>query len=251
MDRNVTTAALLVVSALAASAPLARGTRITAVEVEGTQFRVVLDDGRVLDSAALAGALLDVALPNGAKQRIRILEVTPDPKDPDGEIILHRIATVDAVGHESEPCQPDPQGARWVFPLRGQWNNEGKRTSGTGFTLTCSDGAQGKCVRFGYKPWKTRPDGVALATFHAACIKAVRADYCGDHATTRDGERTRPRALITTWTRGRRRRSPRMALAPRGGSCAAPWGRSTSRRPRRERCCRRRRSRRVCPSAHR
>ena len=127
-------------------------------------------------------------LPNGVKQRIRILEVTPDPEDPDGELVLHRITTVDALGHESELCQPDPQGDRWAFPLRGQWSNEGERTSEAGFTLTCSAGAQGKCVRFGYKPWKTRPDGVALAIFHAACIKAVRADYCGDHATTRDGQ---------------------------------------------------------------
>jgi hypothetical protein len=188
MSRSAIVSSLLVALALTLSAPPARSVRITAVEVKGTQFGVVLDDGRVLDSTALIGALLDVALPNEAKQRIRLLDVTPDPEDPDGEIILHRITDADSLGHETELCQPDPQGARWAFPLRGQWNDEGERTSEAGFTLTCSAGAQGKCVRFGYKPWKTRSDGVALAAFHATCIKAVRADYCGDRATTRDGQ---------------------------------------------------------------
>src|SRR5918997_66498 len=51
----------------------------------------------------------------------------------------------------------------------------------------CS-GAQGKCVRFGYKPWKKIADGRLLRDHHRACIHMVRGDYCGDGtATTRDG----------------------------------------------------------------
>jgi hypothetical protein len=42
-----------------------------------------------------------------------------------------------------------------------------------GFTLTCASGAQGKCVRF--------------ADYHQACIRLVRADYCGNQGTTKDG----------------------------------------------------------------
>jgi hypothetical protein len=65
----------------------------------------------------------------------------------------------------------------------------GRMISQSGFTLTCSAGAQGKCVRFGYKPWKTLPNGTELAGYHRACVKMVRADYCGDKATTRTGMR--------------------------------------------------------------
>ena len=46
--------------------------------------------------------------------------------------------------------------------------------SDEGFTLTCATGAQGKCVRFGYKPWKTLSNGVVLADYHQACVRLVR-----------------------------------------------------------------------------
>ena len=42
-------------------------------------------------------------------------------------------------------------------------------------------------MRFGYKPWKTASNGLSLAPYHQACVRMVRADYCGDHGTTRNG----------------------------------------------------------------
>ena len=30
--------------------------------------------------------------------------------------------------------------------------------------LTCTGGAEGKCVRFGYRPWETLPDGTPMLT---------------------------------------------------------------------------------------
>ena len=167
---------------------MARAERIVSVSVEGTQFQVALDSGQVLDSKALSGAVLDILVPGGKSQHIRITDVVRDADDPDGDVFLHRILVADAVGHWVELCEADSRGMRAAFPLRGQWDSEGKGTSDHEFILTCTSGAQGKCVRFGYKPWKTRPDGSSLASYHAACVKAVRADYCGDHATTREGQ---------------------------------------------------------------
>jgi hypothetical protein len=92
-----------------------------------------------------------------------------------------------ATGALDELCEPDAKGERWAFPLKGQWDANGRRISDQGFTLTCSAGAQGKCVRFGYKPWKQTPDGIPLADYHQACVRLVRADYCGGQGTTRDG----------------------------------------------------------------
>ena len=57
-----------------------------------------------------------------------------------------------------------------------------------GFTLTCTSGAVGKCVRWGYRPWEERPGGPPLAALHEACVRMARADYGGDgRPTTRAG----------------------------------------------------------------
>lgn len=52
------------------------------------------------------------------------------------------------------------------------------------FELVCSAGTRGKCVRFGYLPWRDE----ATRDLYNACVRMMRADYCGDgKATTRDG----------------------------------------------------------------
>jgi len=162
---------------------------IARVEVDGTNFVITLCSGHVLRGADLAGATIGVTLPGRrTASRLRIASVAVDPLDPAGEVLLHRIFVRDpAGGPEEELCEPDPQGERWAFPLRGHWDRQGKHVSAAGFTLTCSAGAQGKCVRFGYKPWKPLEDGSALADYHQACIRLVRADYCGGNGTTCDG----------------------------------------------------------------
>ena len=146
-----------------------------------------LDDGRRLDSLDLIGAVLSLALPGGTAERIRIDAAIPDPDDPSGTIVLHHLLRLTADGAATELCPADAHGAHWSFPLQGQWDAAG-HWQAAGFTLACATGAQGKCMRFGYRPWATGPGGVALAPYHAACVRAVRADYCGDRATTRDGQ---------------------------------------------------------------
>ena len=125
---------------------------------------------------------------DAAPRKVFVESVKPDPRDPEHEILLYHLEAVDqATGQREELCGPDADGERWAFPLRGQWDSEGQHISDSGFTLTCADGAQGKCVRLGYKPWKTMADGTRLADYHQACVRLVRADYCGGHGTTRDG----------------------------------------------------------------
>jgi len=54
--------------------------------------------------------------------------------------------------------------------------------------ITCTGGAEGKCIRFGYKPWRTLADGTSLQQYYQACVRLVRADYGGDGiGHTRDG----------------------------------------------------------------
>jgi hypothetical protein len=163
--------------------------RIAGIDVEGTVLRVRMTSGKVLSGPELVGATLSLAQPgDAAPRKVRVESVKMDPMDPEQETLLYHLLDVDPVtGETQELCGPNPDGERWAFPLRGQWDAEGQHLSDAGYTLTCSDGAQGKCVRFGYKPWKILANGTRLSAYHQACVRLVRADYCGGHGTTRDG----------------------------------------------------------------
>jgi hypothetical protein len=53
--------------------------------------------------------------------------------------------------------------------------------------VTCASGAVGKCVRFGYKPWREFNEQ-SLWNYHQACVRMITADYGGDGIShTRDG----------------------------------------------------------------
>src|SRR5204863_5686447 len=88
-------------------------------------------------------------------------------------------------------CAADSDGRSRAIPLQGSWAaGAGTATrSADRVTFACTSGALGKCVRLGYKPWKMVA-GKPLAELHAACVRMVRADYCGDgRSHTRDGTR--------------------------------------------------------------
>jgi len=174
---------------LAHAEPNSLDNKIESVEVDGTAFRVSLAGGTVLEGRELEGATISVALLAGVEpQRILLARITADPVDSQGEVLLYDMNLLDPETGIARPlCGRDTKGERWAFPLRGQWDRNGRHISDDGFTLTCAADAQGKCVRFGYKPWKTLPGGVSLADYHQACIRMVRADYCGDQGTTRNG----------------------------------------------------------------
>ena len=145
------------------------------LSVEGTAFVLRLPDGRVLKGAELQGATVQVASGDGQVTPLHLKSIQPDPKDP--EILRHEYETPDGKGDWKPVCQPNFYGETWGFPIvlpKGHPGCDGA------ITLTCSSGAVGKCVRFGYKPWAKGPHGEDLTPYHAACVRMVRADYCGD-----------------------------------------------------------------------
>jgi hypothetical protein len=160
------------------------------IEVVGTSFRVALPDGRTLGSPDLIGAVLDVADETGRSMTVRIDSVARDPSDRNGDVWLHHFSVRDAgPGEWRDLCTaPGPDGTVGGFPLAGSWTSDGRHLRGSaGFTVTCTAGAIGKCVRFGYKPWR-EADGESLWDYHQACVRMVRADYAGDGTGhTRDG----------------------------------------------------------------
>jgi ADYC domain len=170
--------ALIVAGLPFASAPQ---TPVRSVEVEGAAFVITLPDGRVLGQNELPGVQLVLGDGSGQQRHIRIDSVERDAKDPAGEVMLYAFSERDpTTGEWRNICEPDPEGRRLGFPLSGAFAPDGQHVaSAERFLITCTGGAEGKCVRFGYKPWRQSPDG-ALAAYYQTCVRLVRADYCGD-----------------------------------------------------------------------
>jgi hypothetical protein len=152
--------------------------RLTA---EGTEFVLTLTDGRTLRSAALQGATLKMRTAPGGDTvtDVTIVSVEEDPDAIGGRVLLHRFVTRDAGGRTADLCLPDPEGKSLGFPVPDRRGS---------FELTCTSGAIGKCIRWGYRPWDERPGGTPLGALHRACVHMARADYGADGRTgTRDG----------------------------------------------------------------
>lgn len=178
--------AAMIVACAASSFAAAQGFR--GVDVQGTQFRVLKNDGGVLTSRDLVGATLTLTI-RGERTRLRIDAVEPDPQDKSGEILLHTFSIQQPDGAWLNICSPGPDGRRQGFPLAGRSTPDARFAADHGaIEMVCTAGAQGKCVRFGYKPWKQTADGAPMLDLYNACTRMLRADYCGDGApTTRDG----------------------------------------------------------------
>ena len=171
-------------SAIAQSSP-----QTLVVSVHGTTLRVQRPDGVVLNGAELVGATL-LATFGDRTVRVRIAGAESDARDPHGEVILYDLRIVGADGSETPLCNSDPDGRQLGFPLAIESRPEGIRNSDdlSRFELVCTAGAEGKCVRFGYAPWRKTSDGRPMLAWYNACVRMVRADYCGDgRGFTRNG----------------------------------------------------------------
>jgi len=151
-----------------------------------SRFVLTLDDGRVLGSEALVGAVLDVLDETGTPQRILIDAVAPHPDHP--QYLLHDFRIQTAAGDWQPMCDADAAGRRLGLPVAGYWSAEGRFIADPArlFT-TCTSGSQAKCLFFGYDPWQPGPNGENLVPYYEACQHMTRAAYGGQDAHTTDG----------------------------------------------------------------
>ena len=140
------------------------------------------------------GATLEGIDENGAPFDILIADIETDPDDPSGEILLYTLLVQATDGTMQNLCETDADGIAAATFLAGTWDDSGARNGATDLvTIGCTVGVLAKCMRWGYKPWKT-VNGIALADHHQACTRMARADYCGDGLPhTHDG------TLIDVW----------------------------------------------------
>jgi hypothetical protein len=187
-----------------------------AVNVASTSFGgAVLGNGTPLDSTSLDGTMFhgssagnefagaDFTLArfhavafDGSPVELRIASIA-QKAPPDDDVWTYQVDFQDANGASWSPLCRDASGAAVpAIPLAGRWNY-GRGVAGGGahvddpavFTFACEGlGAVAKCVSpLGYKPWKT-VNGVSLAPYHQACVRMIRADYCGNGTSwTQDG----------------------------------------------------------------
>jgi len=165
------------VSLLLAATPAAAWAQ-TRLTVDGTEFVLAMPDGRTLRSPDLLGATLKIRA-QGRSIEIAIQGVEVDRYAVGGRVVLHRFVAKDDSGEALDLCSPDAEGRNHGFPVP-----DGRG----GFDLTCTSGAIGKCIRWGYRHWEEVPGGPPLRALHRACVHMARADYGGDGASsTRDG----------------------------------------------------------------
>ncbi len=142
----------------------------------------------VLTGTSVKGAVLTNIDSQGRSVTLKIQDVQRDPKDPEGEVYLYTVVSQNApTAPWQNICQRDRDNVAKAIPLSGQWDEKGNHINNERTTFACTNSALAKCVRWGYKPWKTL-QGQSLRDYHQACTRMVQADYCGTGvAHTQDG----------------------------------------------------------------
>lgn len=151
------------------------------VRVEGTELVLPGADGE-RRGAAVAGSELE--LPGFGV--LRIAAAALDEGSRFADIWLYRAELADG----SPVCAPDPSGDTRLVFFAGRFDAAMDYVPDPAeFSISCVSGVQAKCLRWGYRPWARAPVGDAdLGPYYNACLRAARADYCGDdQPTTRDG----------------------------------------------------------------
>lgn len=191
MRRRVALGAAGLAVALVAAGPPPSTGKLTAE----AGLLVLETGGRRLTSRDLVGAALVVPVVDGAGRAAGTVEVridaVRDAADAPG-VPLYEMSVGDGAplgGGRQGFCTPDARGRNAAYAMRGRIDEAGRFVADPGaFFLACTSGAVGKCVLWGYDPWRAAPGGGTLARHYEACLRAARADYAGDgEPHTRDG----------------------------------------------------------------
>lgn len=133
----------------------------------------------MLQGKEIKGTTLTTFDQQGRSLTLKIADVELDPNDSDRETYLYTVQHQNLTTSQWQNlCQPDKEGVAKAIALSGQWDKTGAHLDNGQITFACTNGVLAKCVRWGYKPWKT-VNGQSLRDYHQACTRMARADYCG------------------------------------------------------------------------
>ncbi|WP_437575911.1 ADYC domain-containing protein [Sorangium sp. So ce887] len=181
------------------------GVRFNGVRFNGVRFNGVSlnattligtreSDGAPVDGIDFLGAEAEAILDDGSTLAVRITGIVER-----NGVTYYTVKYLAAPGIWANICG-EGLGA---IPVNGTWDPVTGAFSddGSSFTFACQGAAIAKCAEWGYRDWATKAecDGKTCASrdlsyFHQACIRMVRADYCGDGAP-----HTQPGTAIDVW----------------------------------------------------
>lgn len=158
------------------------------LRLDGTAIVVTDASGQEHRGADLDGAELDL----GDIGTLRIVQSSLDTQARfPGEVwLLQGELRLPGESAFQSICTPDASGDTRMVIYSGYFDAQFRYVAAADrFSVTCVSGVEGKCLRWGYLPWRKAPiGGATLAPYYESCIRLARADYCGDdQATTRDG----------------------------------------------------------------
>jgi hypothetical protein len=151
------------------------GTSLNGTSLNGTSLNGTSLNGTSLNGTDFIGAHLNGTLSNGETLEMRIDNIAP-LTGANSDVLAYTVsASVD--GGWVPLCGYDTDGSvKAAIPVAGSWNVTTGAWSDDGntFSWACRKASVAKCVEFGYKSWE------GFADHHHACVRMLRADYCGD-----------------------------------------------------------------------
>lgn len=113
---------------------------------------------------------------------------------PNTDIRLYKIQVRKAANNNEweDFCQGDDTNGKAVL-VPGVFNSKGAHITSSNaaqyLSVACVDGTAAKCMRWGYRPWRSL-NNVQLEPVWLACTRAAMADYCSNNrGYTEDGTR--------------------------------------------------------------
>ena len=173
------------------------GVKFNGVKFNGVKFNGVKFNGTALEGTpentsvevsdtAFNGSDMDAVLGDNSTTSVHIASISED--DVDG------MLTYEIESNGSNIC--GESGAKALL-VPGRWNylTGGLTEDADHFTVACRGASIAKCAEWGYRDlghWNEVNGGssheISLKHFHEACVRMVRADYCGDgHSHTMNG----------------------------------------------------------------
>ena len=163
----------LTVNAIFVSAATMSGKPLGVVSVAETQLQATSSTGTRLVGAAMVGATLQGQLSNSGTIALHVDSSALLPA-PNADVRVYAISYATSTG--ARPLCVGANGANEAIVFPGTWNLVSVRHQWdtNQFAVSCRGATFAKCEEMGYKG-----DGL-LDSYHQACTRALRADYCGD-----------------------------------------------------------------------
>lgn len=170
-------------SVVSPNGPSTSGVTLNGIDAHGTASNgaalTIARNAPPLAGAGLVGSSWTGHMSNGNPVQLRI-DGAQSGFGTAQNLWAYQISVITST--TSQPLCVDATGApSFAVPVTGTWNQQQGVPGGgaycpfaNDFTFACRGSSIAKCVELGYEPW------AGSASELAACVRALRADYCGD-----------------------------------------------------------------------